>query len=170
MNRLTTPFKPTLPILAAMLSVGSMLLLSACQTAPTYSQAALNAIETRNVDASTEDTFSAASGALFDSGYTIAMSDRAAGLLTGSRAKDNSSTRRFWNPAVEDVRFLLSVQIRSVDSKRSVVRIKTSVNGEPTVDKEAIDKIWVLMQRQVLMTELPAMPADQITKPAGKAE
>ena len=37
--------------------------------------------------------FNAVSNALFDAGYTIKMSDRQAGLITGEKAKDMSSAR-----------------------------------------------------------------------------
>jgi hypothetical protein len=43
--------------------------------------------------------------------------------------------------------------VRELTSKLSAVRVKTSYNGAPVVDKKVIDQIWVLMQRQVLMKE-----------------
>lgn len=121
--------------------------------APQMSQAQLNAIETREVDAGPEQTFGAASGALFDAGYTIAMSDRGGGLLTGTRGIDQTSARIWVSPAIEDTKFVISIQIRPIDANRSTVRVKTSKNGEPIVDQKAIDQIWLLMQRQVMMHE-----------------
>ena len=58
-------------------------LVAGCATTPKYTQAQLNSIETREVDASMEETFSAATNALFAAGYTIAMSDRPGGIPTG---------------------------------------------------------------------------------------
>jgi hypothetical protein len=131
-----------------------------CSSAPKYTQAQLNAIESREVDADVAATFNAASGALFDAGYTIAMSDRQAGLITGTKADSKQSERIWISAGIEDVHFAVSIQIREAGPKRSIVRVKTSVNGEPRVDKKAIDEIWVLMQRQVLMKEpLPTEPA-----------
>lgn len=130
-----------------------------CQTTPKYSQAQLNAIETREVDATFDATFNAAASALFDAGYTVAMSDRSAGLLTGSAGKDNSAARVWISPYIADSRFVLSMQVRQLNPNLCAVRVKTSVNGEPRVDKAAIDHIWTLMQRQVLMKEPASVTA-----------
>jgi hypothetical protein len=130
-----------------------MLLLIGCNSSNQLSQAQLNAIETREVDASMGETYNAASGALFDAGYTIAMSDRQGGLLTGTKAHDRSDERFWVSPYIEDTKFALSIQIRETSPKACTVRIKTSINGAPKVDKKAIDELWVLMQRQVLMKE-----------------
>ncbi len=120
---------------------------------PRLSQAAMNAIETREVDADFNETFNAASGALFDAGYIISMSDRQGGLISGTKSTDRSRQRRiFKSDKIEDTHFAISVLVREMDPDRCTVRVKTSVNGAPRVDKKAIDEVWVLMQRQVLMT------------------
>ncbi len=51
--------------------------------------------------------------------------------------------------------------IREAGSDRCSVRIKTSVNGVQKVNKRAIDQIWVLMQRQVLMKAPLALGSGQ---------
>ena len=134
-----------------------------------YTQAQLNAIETRDVEANLEATFNAATGALFDSGYTVAMSDRNAGLLTGTKGKDRTMDRIFWSPYIADDRFTVSISMRAIDNGRTAVRVKTSVNGEPKVNKKAIDQIWTLMQRQVLMKEPLAAGQQLGTASAGVA-
>ena len=130
-----------------------LLLLTAgsCATAPKYSQAQLNALETRDVDADLDETFRAASSALFDAGYTLSMSDRRGGVLTGTRAVDRSAARFWWGRHVKDKHFTISVMIREEDPARCAVRIKTAINGQQKVDEAAIDQFWNLMQRQVLM-------------------
>jgi hypothetical protein len=134
-----------------------------------FTQAQLTAIETRIVDASMDDTYSAASSALFDAGYTISMSDRAGGLLTGAQGKDNTAARIWISPYIRDTSFVISIQVKSSGSRTSDVRIKTSINGQPTVDKKAIDQIWILMQRQVLMRLPPPVSSSAATElPAGK--
>ncbi len=130
-----------------------MMFLCGCMEQNKLSQAQLNAIETREVSASLDETFNAASGALFDAGYTISMSDRQGGLLTGTKAIDRSADRFWVSPYIEDTKFALSILIRETAPKNCTVRIKTSINGAPKIDKEAIDRMWVLMQRQVLMKE-----------------
>ncbi len=128
-------------------------LAAGCSSTPKYSQAQLNSIETREVEADFNKTFNAASSALFDAGYTISMSDRQAGLLTGTQAVDRSADRFWISRYIEDTKFAISVQVREQSSNMCAIRVKMSRNGQPFVDKEAIDEIWVLMQRQVLMKE-----------------
>ena len=129
---------------------------------PSLSQAQLNAIETRDVDAGFNDTFSAATGALFDAGYTISMSDRQAGLVTGTKSVDRSRQRRFsQDVTIEDTDYAVSILVRKYGPQRSSVRVKTSVNGQPVLDKQSIDQIWHLMQRQVLMTAPLVVEADE---------
>jgi len=150
-----------LRLIFTILAVG-LILAGGCssrQKASSFSQAQLNAIETREVEAGMEATFSAASGAMFDAGYTIAMSDRAAGLLTGKKATDNTASRVWVSASIRDEEFVMSVQIRSITPQLSAVRLKTSINGESIVEKEAIDAFWTLMQRQVLMKAPPAPEA-----------
>ena len=49
----------------------------------------------------------------------------------------------------------MSIQVRETTPQRCLVRVKTATNGATRVDQEAIQRIWVLMQRQVLMTDAP---------------
>src|SRR5688572_26690245 len=138
--------------------LGVLLAMTGCSFGTKMTQAQMNALETREVDANFGATFNAASNALFDAGYTISMSDREGGLLSGTKA-DNKRAERFWlnNQSIEDDHFAVSVQIREAGENRCSVRVKTSVNGEPVVNKQAIDQLWVLMQRQVLMKEPSAV-------------
>src|SRR5262245_6341780 len=133
---------------------GALLPLGGCTATPKLTQAQLNAIESRVVEADYDATFDAASGALFDAGYIIAMSDRPGGLLTGTQVVEPEGWDQCWNGP--DPRFqAISVQVRHKEASRSTVRIKTQVNGRTRVDQAAIDQIWVLMQRQVLMSVPP---------------
>ena len=129
----------------------ALVIATSCQVAPKYTQAQINAIETRDVEASMSDTYTAASSALFDAGYTISMSDRQGGLLTGKRSVDKSAERMWISYTIQDEHFAVSIQIRETSESECAARIKTSKNGQAFVDKEAIDQIWVLMQRQVMM-------------------
>jgi hypothetical protein len=145
---------------AICLCVLSLVVLGGCHRRARiqYSQAQLNAMETREVDAGMDETFSAAAGALFDAGYTISMSDRQGGLLTGTRALDRSSARMWVDPHIQDTKFAVTVQIRETSPKICTVRIKTSVNGQARLDRNAITEMWTLMQRQVMMKEPVTMP------------
>jgi hypothetical protein len=136
-------------------AVMSLLLLAGCASEPVYTQAQLNAIETRSVEADFDETFDAASGALFDAGYIIAMSDREGGLITGTQTKQDTGWAAFWGTSPYYRSLAMSIQIRTERSNRSLVRIKTQINGQTRVDQTAIEKIWVLMQRQVMMSAAP---------------
>ena len=133
------------------LSLVALIALASCQVAPKLTQAQITAIETRVVEASMGQTYTAASGALFDAGYTIAMSDREGGLITGSRGVDKSAERLWISPYIQDERFTVSIHIMATTPGKCTARIKTSKNGQAFVDKAAIDALWVLMQRQVMM-------------------
>lgn len=137
---------------SALCSAAAAILLAGCAAAPVYTQAQLNAIETRVVEAGAAETFDAASGALFDAGYIIAMSDRTGGLLTGTQVIEASGWDQFWGTAPYAKHLAMSVQVRAENDRQSLIRIKTQVNGRTKVDQAAINEIWVLMQRQVLMT------------------
>jgi hypothetical protein len=152
-------------VLAAGTVIVSSLIAGCAAPQPTYTQAQITAIETREVDATLADTYNAASSALFDAGYTIAMSDRMGGLITGRRGEDKSNERAWVSPYIRDTEFVVSILMRETGPRRTTARIKTAVNGEQRIDEAAIDEIWVLMQRQVLMTEPPATPAAPALSP-----
>jgi len=132
--------------------------LGGCAGEPKYTQMQLNALETREIDADVAACFNAASNALFDAGYTIQMSDRAGGLLTGSKSYDRKRDNMWVKNRNRWRTFTLSVQVRRLDPGLTAVRVKTAINGEPKVDLRSIDEFWVLMQRQVLMHEPVSAP------------
>lgn len=133
--------------------------LGGCRGGPTYTQAQLNALETREIEAPLAETFTAASNALFDAGYTISMSDRAGGLVTGTKRHDRKRDEMFVKKSERWREYTLSIQVRRLEPKLSAVRVKSAINGEPRVDPATINEFWVLMQRQVLMHEPLPRPA-----------
>jgi len=126
-------------------------------------QAAMKLFETRTVDASLNEVFTAATEAMFDLGYTIKHSDKESGILVGERQdsqKDDQVAMAFmfgWAAAaaVRPIVYNLTLLVKPVDEKTSKVRIKTSIDGEPAFCKETIDKVWVYIERQVLMESPP---------------
>jgi hypothetical protein len=146
------------PATTGAISMAAAVLAAAgCQSQPVYTQAQLNAIETRVVEADFDETFSAASGALFDAGYIITMSDREGGLVTGGQTKKTSGWEVWFGSGVYYRNLAVTIQVRESGPDRCRVRVKTAVDGQTRVNKEAIDEIWVLMQRQVLMSAPPEM-------------
>ena len=144
--------------LVLLLMTVTAILAQGCVSEPEYTQAQLTAIETRQVDADMDATFRAASSALFDSGYTIAMSDRTGGLLTGTCAKMDQEAYWFGTSRTPIGTYTISMQMIPDGAQRTNVPIKTAVNRIAVVQKAEIDRIWVLMQRQVMMNE-PLKPA-----------
>jgi len=133
-------------------------------------QAAMKLFETRTVNASLEEVFTAATEALFDLGYVIKHSDKQSGILVGERQdarKDDRAAMAFWfglaaAAAVQPIVYNLTLLVKPVDEKTATVRIKTSIDGEPAFCKEEIDKVWVYIERQVLMESPPGskLPAE----------
>jgi hypothetical protein len=143
--------------IAALSIAVSALVAAGCSSQPAYTQAQLNAIETRVVEAAFDETFNAASGALFDAGYIITMSDRQGGLVTGEQTRKVSGWELWFGTSGYYQGLAATIQVRTANPDRCLVRVKTAVNGQTRVNKEAIDEIWVLMQRQVLMSEPPLL-------------
>lgn len=145
--------------------------LAGCQSSPPLTQAQLTALETREVDAPVDEAYAAAASALFDAGYTIAMSDKSAGLLTGRQSRERMRFVGYGRRAVPVLtEYTISVMLRPIDADSTAVRIKTAVDGEPVVHREAIDRFWLLMQRQVLMNEPLRDPAGPGAEGAPAAE
>lgn len=139
------------------------LLISGCASQKKYTQAQMNAIEVRIVDANFDETFNAATNALFDAGYIIGMSDKDAGLLTGSQVR----TLGFWESFAAESPYqsmVMTLQVIEESDTRCRVRVKLALNGVTTVNEKVVDQIWVLMQRQVLMSAPPTIePAEDAT-------
>lgn len=112
-------------------------------------QAATKNFETRTVDAPVDAVFAASTEALFDLGYIIKHSDKQSGLIMGekrdSKKKEKLATAILLGvgPAllVDAVVYNITIMVRPVDEKSTNVRIKTAIDGEPKLNKKAIDKV-----------------------------
>lgn len=131
---------------------------------PPMSQAEIKQLETRTIHASVEAVFTAATEALFDLGYLIKHSERSAGVLLGEK----QHTENEWVAATEHhpghwnektITDNITLLIQPEDKRSTSVRIKTARNGEQRFNKSAIDEVWVLIDRQVLMSTPPATKA-----------
>ena len=118
-----------------------------------YTQSQISAMTMRNVDASQSEAFMAATDAMFDVGFTIEESDREGGILTGSRAKDQTMARIWVSAYVRDTQYKMTVLIRELKPGECSIRLSMSKNGEAFVDEKIIDEFWRLMKRQVLLKE-----------------
>jgi len=112
-----------------------------CANSPhNYSQAALNALQSREFDASFDRTFDATVGALFDLGYTITTSDKRGGVLGASRTTVSFDVQQ------------QSVSIKvEASGRRTLVRVSTSRANVPDVDEEAIKSLLDRIDRRLTM-------------------
>lgn len=122
-------------------------------------QAQLKNFETRTVDAPFDAVYAAATEALFDLGYQIRHSEKASGVIMGEQYY-NYTESVYLGKGAYDKRdkkkvYEITLLIKPEDKKSTNVRIKTSTDGQPRLNKEAIDKVWVYIDRQVMMDSPP---------------
>jgi hypothetical protein len=137
------------------------LLIAGCEAAP-RTRVELDATQEREVEAAPDRAYSAASGAVMDAGYTMDVSDADGGLLSGHKLFEHSIALKVavaimtrGSGTVPPDLLTVCIQVRDIGNGRSAVRAQTYLNGSAELDHKAIDDLWVLMQRQVLMKELP---------------
>lgn len=131
-------------------------------------QAELKNFETRTVDSKFDDVYGAATEALFDLGYQIRHSEKASGLIVGEQSQKYSETvylgKGIWDRRDKQHVYEITLLIKPETKKTTNVRIKTSYDGQPSLNKDAIDKVWVYIDRQILM-ESPATPEKKAKTP-----
>lgn len=122
-------------------------------------QAELKNFETRSIDAKFDDVYAAATEALFDLGYQIRHSEKASGLIVGEQHQNYSESvylgKGIWDRRDKQRVYEITLLIKPESKKSTNVRIKTSIDGQPRLNKDAIDKVWVYVDRQVLMDSPP---------------
>jgi hypothetical protein len=134
-------------------------------------QAQVKNFETRSVDAAFDSVYAAATEALFDLGYQIKHSEKASGLIVGEQRENFSETvylgKGIWDTRDKQRVFEITLLIKPETKKATNVRIKTSVDGKSRLNKDAVDKVWVYIDRQVMMETPPAAPQKKIrSKPS----
>ena len=118
-----------------------------------YSQAQLNAIQTRYVETDFLTAYRAAIAALQDAGYNVELSDSKIGVAGGKKTISPLNKNQFQRTGAWGV----TITLNEESSQR--IRVRTSVQYQaypdggflPIVDKPSIDQIWRLMERQVLL-------------------
>ncbi len=124
-------------------------------------QAEVKEFETRELDAPFNKVYAAATEALFDLGYTMTHSDKETGVLVGEKRqrKDGAwlSAAVVDHPREEDLydKIQLTILVRKKGSKSTKLRIKSSVNKETRFNRDAINEVWVYVQREVMMHGAP---------------
>lgn len=160
--------------LLCLLLAGAPSVISACAASPRpdgLSPTQLDALQVRRVEASVDRTFAAATGALIDAGYAVLISDAEAGVLTAELRQDPAvaaDIATVVGVAVLSLGYVyydlpptyheLCLQVLPDGPGRSRVRIRSFLNAQNHHNPEKVEQIWTLMQRQVLMRDLPTPP------------
>ncbi|MHC5016322.1 MAG: hypothetical protein ACYTGY_19530 [Planctomycetota bacterium] len=111
---------------AALLTVG-------CTTDTRYSQAQLDALQTRQLDVPADRAYAGVIGALLEQRYQIAESDMEGGLLVATSIYGDA-----WSG---DYRSMVQIAVQATGPSTSRVRISTSSGGQTRVDKEKIARL-----------------------------
>lgn len=160
--------------------------LAACAASPRpdpLSATQMDALQVRQVESPVDRTFAAATGALVDAGYSVLVSDADAGVLTAELRQDPAvaaNVATIVSVAVLSLGHVyydlpptyhaLCLQVLPDGPNRSRVRIRSYLNAQGHYEPEKVEQIWTLMQRQVLMRELPAesrgtfVPSSRLTR------
>jgi hypothetical protein len=116
----------TVLVVAALLTVG-------CTTDTRYSQAQLDALQTRRLDVPADRAYAGVIGALLEQRYQIAESDMEGGLLVATTTSGDAWSGYY--------RSMVQIAVQPTGASSSSVRISTSSGGHTRVDEEKIARL-----------------------------
>ncbi|MHC5048910.1 MAG: hypothetical protein ACYTGY_20590, partial [Planctomycetota bacterium] len=126
MRTLRNRFQLTAVVVAALLCVS-------CTTDTRYSQAQLDALQTRELDVPAGRAYAGVIGALLEQRYQIAESDMAGGLLVATTTYGDAWSGYY--------RSMVQIAVQPTGPSTSSVRISTSSGGQTRVNKEKIARL-----------------------------
>ena len=162
-------------------------LLIGCQTTPNNpGQLMTRAIETRYIESNFEIAYTAASHAFFALGFTIKHSEKGAGIIEGEIQTSNAAGRMEQEgiatgamgvaALIPYASFLSPLQLlvdtsaikreitlllqKGPDDKRTKMRIQMVINGKAQIDPKVVDAIWIVTQREAMVTSGIDVPED----------
>ena len=136
-------------------------------------------LEVRSLDVPYDDAYRAATQAMFSLGYSIKHSDKASGILAGTRmigikeAKEDQQAKAAMGalslvpyvgilgalgslaPGREATSLEVTMFLQPMGPKQSQIRFKMQANGEPVWDQVTIDRLWVTTQREAMIESGP---------------
>jgi len=156
--------------LATLISIAltvSLLAVSCASKTIPPGQLALRAIEVRPIDAPYDVAFRAATHALFALGLTVTHTEKSSGILTATRTEKNIGAKIGWillfgvAGAFIDTKTIIDVTIflSPAGDKQTRMRIGLAKDGKIVTDQEAIDRIWVITQREALIETGESIPS-----------
>ena len=142
-------------------------------------QLGTRAIETRYIESNFDIAYRSATHAFFALGYTITHSEKGAGIIVGNNETSNVEGRAgqtaafglgFFLPGAgllgnlidtsDNVREITLFLDKGVNDKRTTMRIQMVINGEPQIDPKVVDAIWIVTQREAMVTSGVSVPND----------
>ncbi len=158
-------------------------------------QLATRQIEVRTLDVPYDVAYRSATQAFFSLGYSIKHSDKASGILSGTRmtgvkeAKQDRQNKATLGalgmvpyigiiaalgalaPSREPTALEVTMFLQPLGQNQTQIRIKMQKNGEPVWDQTTISRLWVATQREAMIESgpPPANQATPTTAPAQKA-
>ena len=149
-------------------------------------------LEVRTLDVAYDVAYRAASQAFFSLGYSIGHSDKASGILTGTRmtgvkeSKEDQQTKAVLGglslvpyigilgalgalaPTREPTALQVTVLLQPSGQSQTQIRFKMQANGEPVWDQVTIDRLWVTTQREAMIESGPPPTNPQAPSPPGQ--
>ncbi len=157
-----------------------------CASAPqsdSPGQLATREMETRDLFLSYDTAYRAATNAFFALGYTIKHTDKATGIIVGSKSDPGTGKKVAWIllfglPGVlvdTKTNYDITVMIAPKTPAITTIRVGSSLNGQPVVNKDITNKVWTVIEREAMVDEGPtAKPKEAATivpaAPIGKTE
>jgi hypothetical protein len=153
-----------------------LILLIGCQTTPNNpGQMVTRAIETRYIDSNFEIAYTSAVHTFFALGFTIHHSEKDSGIIEGDNVNPNIDAKRgqmalgmvpylgvfamFADTSAIKKEITLLLQ-KGPNDKRTKMRIQMVINGKAQIDPKVVDAIWIVTQREAMMTSGIDVPDD----------
>jgi hypothetical protein len=160
---------------------------AAGQTQVPPGQLATKVMETRNLNIPYDRAYVAATNAFFAIGYSIKHTDKASGIIVGSKSDPGTGKKVGLvllfgiAGALVDTKtnYEITVMLTPTAPAITTIRIGEAVDGQPIVNKEITDKLWTVIEREAMVDEPVAKPKESeksakktLTKksPEGKPE
>jgi hypothetical protein len=137
-------------------------------------QLATKEMETRTLSIPYDRAYVAATNAFFAIGYSLKHTDKASGIIVGSRSDSGAGKKAAMillfgiAGALVDTKTTSDITVMLTPTAPAIttIRIGASKNGQPIVDKEVTDKLWTVIEREAMVDEPVAKP--QESKDKGK--
>ena len=133
------------------------------------SQLATKSIEAREIEADFDTAYRAATHAFFAIGYTIKHSDRAGGIIVGTKETTDTGAAVAMGVLFgvfammgdyTDVNTITLFLEKGKKDEKTKIRIQTMFNEDVKVDPVFVDPIWIVTQREAMLIKGISIPPD----------